>query len=107
MPAARLRSLAHEDMFDLWAYIAADNVRAADAVVERLNRAFNLVAINPKSGRSRPDIGPGIRSFIVGKYVVFYRIGAGGIDIGRVMHGARNIVPEDIWPSFLQSDDEA
>lgn len=84
-------------MFDLWVYIAADNVDAADALVDRLIRAFDLIAANPKSGRARRDLGPGVRSFVVDKYFIFYRVVAGGIDIGRVIHGARNIVPDDIW----------
>jgi toxin ParE1/3/4 len=107
MPRARLRPRAHEDMFDLWAYIADDNPDAADRVAERLNRAFDLIALNPKSGRTRPDIGPEVRSFIVDKYVAFYRIVPGGLDIGRVVHGARNITPEDVWLGFESSDDRA
>jgi toxin ParE1/3/4 len=41
-------------------------------------------------------MGPDVRSFVVGKYVVFYRIAPGGIDVGRIVHGARNVAPEDI-----------
>jgi toxin ParE1/3/4 len=93
-------------MHDLWSFIAADNIDAADRVAERLKRAFDLIAVNPRSGRLRPDMGPGIRSFVVGKYVVFYRITLDGIDVGRVMHGARNIVPDDVWPSFVPSTGE-
>jgi toxin ParE1/3/4 len=96
MPAARLRPRAHEDLFDLWAFIAADSLRAADAVVDRLERAFELLAFQSRSGRARPDMGPDVRSFVVGKYVVFYRIAPGGIDVGRIVHGARNVAPEDI-----------
>jgi len=100
MPVARLRPLAHEDIFDLWSYTAAYNPAAADRVVERLNRAFDLIALNPKSGRTRPDMGAGIRSFVVEKFVVFYRIEPDGIDIGRIIHGSRNITAEVIWLDF-------
>jgi toxin ParE1/3/4 len=62
--------------------------------------------MHPKSGRSRPDIGPGIRSFVVGKYVIFCRVASDGIDVGRVMHGARNIEPEDVLTSFEAMPDE-
>ena len=105
MPAVRRRPLAREDILDIWTYIAADNLRAADALVDRLDQAFFLLARNPKSGRARPDIGRGVRSFTVERYVIFYRAMGGGIDVGRVMHGARNIVPEDILRSLGIPDD--
>ena len=100
MRAVRLRPLAHEDMHDLWSFIAADNIEAADRMVKRLTQAFALVSLNPRSGRMRPDIGPEIRSFIVGKYVVFYHIVLDCIDVGRIMHGARNIETEDVLMAF-------
>jgi plasmid stabilization system protein ParE len=53
------------------------------------------------------DIGPGIRSFVVGKTVMFYRVASRGLDVGRVMHGARDIAPEDVWVSFETPADEA
>jgi len=58
-------------------------------------------------GRARGDMGLGVRHLIVGNCVVFYRIVAGGIEIGRIMHGARNMAPEDIWPSFDPQDPKA
>ena len=63
MPAVRQRPLARDDLLDIWAPIAADNIRAADAFVDRLDRAFFLLGANPKSGRARPDIGPGMLAF--------------------------------------------
>lgn len=105
MPVVRLRPLAREDILEIWTYIAADNLAAADAIVDRFDRAFFLSAMNPRSGRARPNIGAGIRSFAVGNYVVFYRPVTGGVDIGRVLHGKRNILPADILRSFAILDD--
>jgi toxin ParE1/3/4 len=42
-------------------------------------------------GRERNDIAPGLRSFPVGKYLIFYRLIDEGLEIVRVLHGARNI----------------
>lgn len=75
-------------------------------MIERLQRMFDLAASNPKMGRARPDVGLGIRTVVVSSYVVFYRVVSGGIEIGRVMHGACNIEPDDIWPSFDPRDHE-
>ena len=106
MSAIRRRRLAREDILDIWSFIAGDNIRAADALVDQFDRAFAFLVIHPKSGRLRPDIGPGIRSFVVGKYVMFCRVASGGIDVGRVMHGVRNFSPEDVWMSFETPADE-
>jgi toxin ParE1/3/4 len=42
-------------------------------------------------GRSRDELAPGMRSFPVGRYVVFYLPLDDGIDVVRVLHGARDI----------------
>lgn len=42
-------------------------------------------------GRSREELAPGLRSFPVARYVVFYRTGHRGIEIARVLHGARDL----------------
>ncbi|NDJ24795.1 type II toxin-antitoxin system RelE/ParE family toxin [Nostoc sp. B(2019)] len=43
----------------------------------------------------REDIAPQIRSFPVEKYVIFYRLIEGGIEVVRVIYGARDI--QDIF----------
>lgn len=42
-------------------------------------------------GRARPELGPAIRSFPIGKYVVFYEPIQDGIDVFRVLSGARDV----------------
>jgi len=41
--------------------------------------------------RCRDELAPGLRSLPVGNYVVFYRGREGGIEVIRVLHGARDI----------------
>ena len=50
----------------------------------------DTLAENPSMGRSRPEYGRGIRSFPIGNYVVFYRPTEEGVDVVRVVHGARD-----------------
>jgi toxin ParE1/3/4 len=50
-----------------------------------------LLAIQPRAGRLRPELAPELRSFPVGRYVVFYRPQDDGIDVVRVLHSARDI----------------
>ena len=42
-------------------------------------------------GRPRGELAPRLRSFPVGPYVLFYRPTPNGIEVARVLHGARDI----------------
>jgi toxin ParE1/3/4 len=42
-------------------------------------------------GRERKDLAPGLRSFPVTKYLIFYYCTEDIIEIVRVIHGARDI----------------
>jgi len=42
-------------------------------------------------GRSRDELSANVRSFLFGRYVIFYEPIAGGIDVVRVLHSARDI----------------
>ena len=57
------------------------------------------LASNPGMGRVRNELMEGIRSFAVGRYVIFYRSIPKGIEIVRVLHGARDVA------GILQSHD--
>ncbi len=72
-------------------YIADDNVDVPIAFYERVKDVFRLISQNPKMGRERPELSEGLRSFSVGKYVVFYRVWAGEVAIVRVVDGARDL----------------
>ncbi len=45
----------------------------------------------PMVGRARDELAPGVRSFPFGRYVVFYVPLEDGIDVVRMLHGARDI----------------
>jgi toxin ParE1/3/4 len=79
------------DLEEIWLYIAADNVRRADAFLDRIDDRLRLLAIRPHMGRRRPELGEGIHSWAIGRYVVFYRPLSDGIEVARVLHGARDI----------------
>lgn len=42
-------------------------------------------------GRKRDELVPNLRSFPVGNYLIFYRPINQGIEVLRVLHGARDI----------------
>jgi toxin ParE1/3/4 len=82
---------AEKDLIDIWCYIAADSPRAADAMLDRMGRIFKKLSVSPLMGRSREELAPGIRSFPVGDYLIFYRLIPDGIVVVRVLSGYRNL----------------
>jgi toxin ParE1/3/4 len=78
------------------AYIAADNGKAAEELLDRFGKVFEMLVQNPRAGRRRPDLGQNVRSFAVDNYVIFYIPQSAGIDIIRVIHGRRDIGPADM-----------
>ena len=81
-------------MLDAWLSIASDSISAADRLNADLLEVFNLLAQFPQPGRSRPELGSGIRSRPVQSYIVFYRDTPSQLQIVRVLHGARDITIE-------------
>ena len=91
MPAILKRPRALLDSAEIWSYIAEHSVTNADAFAERIDRTLRLLARQPSAGRPRPELYPDLRSFVIGKYVVFYLPIIKGIEVIRVLHGARDI----------------
>jgi toxin ParE1/3/4 len=71
-------------------YIARDKPGAALRHVDRLEEACWMLARNPASGTARDDLIPGLRAWSVGDYVIFFRRADDGIEVIRVVHGARD-----------------
>jgi toxin ParE1/3/4 len=87
-----LTCAASEDVLLIWVHIAEDNVRAADALVDTFDQKLTMLADSPGLGQLRPELAPALRSFPVGKYLLFYREAARGkIELVRVIHGARDL----------------
>lgn len=82
---------ASEDIAEIWDHIADDDLAAADRWLDRLDRQLRLLATQPLMGRARSELAEGIRSFPMGRYVVFYMPLHDGIDVVRVLHSARDI----------------
>jgi toxin ParE1/3/4 len=83
---------AGRDLEEIWFFVAQDNPVAADRWLDTLEEKLSLVADNPLMGTARPDIAPELRYYPVGNYLLLYRIVSGGIEVVRVMHGARDLL---------------
>ena len=91
MSRLAIRPEAIGDLESIEDHIALDNVDQALAFIERLYEAMTLLAGQPLMGRARPELGTEIRSFPLGRYVIFYQPIPNGIDVVRVLSGARDI----------------
>ena len=92
----RKRSRADADLDSIWSYIAADSIKAADHLIERIGRVFEMLVQNPYAGRERPELAEGLRSFAVANHVIFYFAQPDGVEIVRVMHGRQDITSDDM-----------
>ncbi len=91
MTRALFAPAAEADLEVIHDYIAAENAAAAAALVTRLEDLAARLADAPGMGRARPELLPNLRSFPLGSYLLFYRRSDNGIEVVRVLHGARDI----------------
>lgn len=57
-----------------------------------------IIGAAPRAFKARPELGAGLRCAIFGNYLLFYTHDQDAVTIQRIMHGARDISPED-FPS--------
>ncbi len=72
-------------------YVSKRNPRAAAELIDTVEAACMLLATHPGVGRVRDEIAPGILSWPVGSYVIFYRSDPQPVVIARVLHGSRDL----------------
>jgi toxin ParE1/3/4 len=86
-----LAPLAESDLDDIWMYIASESGSdTADRLFDAIIRRVLMLAVHPRAGRARPDIGDNVRSFPMGSFVIYYRATPSGVMIARVLHGSRD-----------------
>ena len=91
MSRVRFTPEARSDLHEIWDYIARDSVEAASRFTDTIAETCRLLGASPQIGRARPELAPGLRSFPVGNYVIFYKPVRGGIEVVRVLSAARDI----------------
>jgi len=85
------RASADEDLLGIYLSIARDHEPTADRFIARIRSAIMRLAIYPHSAPARPELGEGIRSLVVGAYLVLHRVDPDEVVIVRVIHAARDI----------------
>lgn len=91
MPRVLRTTQAEIDLLDIWCSVGQESITAADKLLESLEKKFQTLSIHPQMGRIREEFSRSLRSFSTGTYVIFYKPIEDGIEVIRVLHGARDI----------------
>jgi plasmid stabilization system protein ParE len=96
MKPYRLTQAAKEDLFDIWIFIASDNVAAADRLENEILEACQRLANKPDIGHFRRDLtAKPVRFFSVrNNYLIVYDPASEPLEIIRFLHGARDVAAE-------------
>jgi toxin ParE1/3/4 len=84
---------ATDYLAEIWDYIADDSEAQADLFIDTIDRKLRLLAEQPNLGRSRGELAENMRSYPIGRYVIFYIVMPSCIQVVRVLHGARDLAP--------------
>ena len=80
------------DASDIWLYIAEHgSVAAADRMADKIDAALQMLARHPHAGVAQSQFRADLRSFVVDNYVIFYTPITDGIEVQRIVHGARDL----------------
>jgi plasmid stabilization system protein ParE len=86
---------AKADIFDVWSYIAADSVEAADRVEQAIYDSCEFVAEAPMRGHTRRDLtNRSLRFWTLTRYpnyTIVYRPDTAPLQVVAILHGKRNL----------------
>lgn len=86
-----LHPQAYADLDEIWEYIAADNLDAADHVREEIYEAIQSLVPFPYIGHSRPDLtSKPLRFQSLGEYVIAYTPDEKPLAVTAILHGRRS-----------------
>jgi addiction module RelE/StbE family toxin len=87
---------AVQDLEEIYRFIARDAPGAAEITIERIRDSTRQLLTFPQSGRAVPEAPTSlVRELIVPPFRVIYRIELPNVGIVTVLHGARQVHPEE------------
>ena len=82
---------ARQDLDEIWEFIAAANLDAADRVIAEILTALDALVQFPQKGHRRPDLtSRPLRFILVRDYLIAYAADETPLWIVAVMHGRRS-----------------
>jgi len=91
MPGYAFHPEALADLDEIWEYISADSLNAADRVIDEILVAIGALVPFPHKGHSRPDLtSRPLRFLLVRDYLVVYAPDEKPLWVIAVIRGRRN-----------------
>jgi toxin ParE1/3/4 len=93
--------LCRNDLKEIGRYIAeqSQSLDIAMRFLDAIDHRCTTYAESPLLGEACPDLGARVRRFSIGNYVVFFQPIEDGIELLRILHGARDIPA--VWRKHL------
>jgi toxin ParE1/3/4 len=82
---------SREELLGIWNTVAVTNPKAADRIFDDIESSCLHLCDFPQMGRVRPDISLETRALIVDRWLVLYRLVKDGVQIVRIVDGARDL----------------
>ena len=91
MPKATYTPEARHDLRQITQYIARDNLLAAMTWLDKTHATCDLLATQPAIGQqvTTKQFGE-VRRHVVGNYLIYYEPTSQGVEVVRIVHGARD-----------------
>jgi toxin ParE1/3/4 len=91
MPKANFSAEAELDLGEIVDYIAQNNLAAALSWLEETRACCDLLAVQPGIGEPmQTSRFSEVRRHVIGNYLIYCQVREAGIDVVRVVHGARD-----------------
>ena len=82
---------AQADLEGIFDYLDSQSTQAADRFAVKFEQSCELHSAHPLIGASAEEYARNLRYFTVWNYAIFYRPVDDGIELIRIIHGARDI----------------
>jgi toxin ParE1/3/4 len=89
---------AKADLQSAVRYIAAGSKKGARRWAASIRENCDKLGETPGPGAPKPELGPNVRMLVVGSSLLFYETDTKGVEILRIMHGARD------WQEILSPE---
>ena len=82
---------AFTDLDEIWEFVAAENLDAADRLIAEISEAVSQLVAFPHQGHHRPDLtSRPLRFVLVRDYLIAYAPDESPLWVVAVLHGRRN-----------------
>ncbi|MBY0458374.1 MAG: type II toxin-antitoxin system RelE/ParE family toxin [Gemmataceae bacterium] len=82
---------AERDFEEILEWLSEHSPKVAERFPAELDTRCRRLASQPLTGRPRDELQPGLRSIVVGYYVVFFTVTDDEVMIRRIVHSARDV----------------